>query len=80
MIPQKGAFVEVGDRVLVAKQLEGIDEQEDDIRLAFELKFSRKLSEDFQMIKTEGMISHSFIDTTFGDLQGLKCKENGIAK
>lgn len=146
VIPQKGAFVEVGDRVLVgivkpsnrkgyyedfengcaqlyytgakfpstialhnlhffipyfkekgirdvyeiakirtikgseAKQLEGIDEQEDDIRLAFELKFSRKLSEDFQMIKTEGMISHSFIDTTFGDLQGLKCKENGIAK
>lgn len=141
VIPQKGAFVEVGDRVLVglvkpsnrkgyyedfengcaklyytgakfpstialhnlhffipyfkeegirdvyeiekirtikgseAKQLEGVDDQKDDIRLAFELKFSRRLSEDFQMIKTEGMIDHSFIDTTFEELQELVIRD-----
>jgi hypothetical protein len=140
VIPQKGAFVEVGDRVLVgivkpsnrkgyyedfengcaqlyytgakfpstialhnlhffipyfkekgirdvyeiekirtikgseAKQLEGVDDQKDDIRLAFELKFSRRLSEDFQMIKTEGMISYSFIDTTFEELKKVATK------
>lgn len=57
-----------------AKQLEGIDEQKDDIRLAFELKFSRRLSTDFQMIKTEGMIAYSFIDTTFDKLERLTIK------
>jgi len=57
-----------------AKQLEGIDEQKDDIRLAFELKFCRRLSTDFQMIKTEGMIAYSFIDTTFDELERLTIK------
>ena len=54
-----------------AKQLEGVDEQEDDIRLAFELKFSRRLSEEYRKIKTNGMVNYSFIDTTFDRLQNI---------
>ena len=141
VIPQKGAFVEVGDRVLVgvvkpsnrkgyyenfekgcaelyytgpkfpstialhnlhyfipyfkdkgirdvyeivkirtikgseAKQLEGVREQEDDIRLGLELKFCRKLSDDYQTINTEGMISYTFLDTTFDALENLVIKQ-----
>ncbi len=133
VIPQKGAFVEVGDRVLIgvvrpssrkdynksfeegraklyytgrnfpstimlhnlhyfipyfpekgirdvyeitgvrtitardAKQLEGT-EVTDDIRLAFELTYSRNLSDDFVKISTRGMIKDTFIDTTFEKL------------
>ena len=133
VIPQKGAFVEVGDRVLIgvvrpssrkdynksfeegraklyytgrnfpstimlhnlhffipyfpekgirdvyeitgvrtitardAKQLEGA-EVVDDIRLAFELTYSRNLSEDFLKINTKGMIKDTFIDTTFENI------------
>ncbi|MBQ8657229.1 MAG: restriction endonuclease-like protein [Prevotella sp.] len=136
VIPQKGAFVEVGDRVLIgvvrpssrkdynksfeegraklyytgrnfpstimlhnlhyfipyfpekgirdvyeitgvrtitardAKQLEGT-EVVDDIRLAFELTFSRSLSDDFVKVNTRGMIKDTFIDTTFGNLESL---------
>ena len=58
-----------------AKQMEGADEQEDDIRLAFELKFSRKLYEDYQKIKTDGMVNYSFIDTTFDGLKKLVIKD-----
>ena len=134
VIPQKGAFVEVGDRVLIgtvrpssrknynkdfeegkatlyytgaqfpstimlhnlhffipyfpgkgirdvyeitgvrtitgrdAKQLEGTDVVADDIRLAFELTYSRSLADDFMKIKTAGMIRDTFIDTTFEKL------------
>jgi hypothetical protein len=141
VIPQKGAFVEVGDRVLIgvvkpsnrrgyyanfengcadlyytgpkfpstialhnlhffvpyfadkgvrdlyeivkirtikgseAKQLDGVDKDEDDIRLAFELKFSRKLYDDYHKIKTTGMINYSFIDTTFDELPNLDILE-----
>ena len=137
VIPQKGAFVEVGDRVLIgivrpsnrknynqhfeegkaelyytgakfpstialhnlhyfipyfegkgirdvyeitgirtikgseAKQLENVEDAMDDIRLAFHLRFSRKLSEGYRMINTKGMIYYSFIDTTFGQLEEI---------
>jgi hypothetical protein len=40
----------------------------DDIRLAFELKFNRKLFDDYQKIDTTGMVDYAFLDTTFGDL------------
>lgn len=137
VIPQKGAFVEVGDRVLIgtvrsssrknynkdfeerkaklyytgaqfpstimlhnlhffipyfpgrgirdvyeitgvrtitgrdAKQLEGTDAVADDIRLAFDLTYSRSLADDFIKIKTAGMIKDTFLDTTFENLSGL---------
>ena len=55
-----------------AKQLDGIDGKKDDIRLAFELKFSRKLYDDYHKINTSGMIDFSFIDTTFADLKKIE--------
>ena len=48
-----------------AKQDEGADANVTDLRLAFELEFSHKLSDDIRMIKTDRMISYTFIDTTF---------------
>ena len=54
-----------------AKQDEVIDANVTDLRLAFELEFSHKLSDDIQMIKTEGMISYTFIDTTFDSIEYL---------
>jgi hypothetical protein len=54
-----------------AKQDEGADANETDLRLAFELEFSHKLSDDIRMIKTEGMISYTFIDTTFDSIGDL---------
>lgn len=57
-----------------AKQLDGVDEKKDDIRLAFELKFSRKLYADYHKINTSGMIDYSFIDTTFSNLDNIILK------
>ena len=54
-----------------AKQLEGTDAVADDIRLAFELTYSRSLADDFIKIKTAGMIKDTFLDTTFENLSGL---------
>lgn len=53
------------------KQLESVDENNDDIRLAFHLHFDRRLSDDFLRINTDGMINHAFIDTTFSDIDQL---------
>lgn len=49
-----------------AKQTEGEDAT-DDMRLAFELRFSRKLFDDYRPIDTHKMISYTFIDTTFDE-------------
>ena len=46
-------------------------EAADDIRLAFELAYSRSLSTSFFMINTNGMIKDTFIDTTFENLNNL---------
>ncbi len=54
-----------------AKQLEGTDAVADDIRLAFDLTYSRSLADDFIKIKTAGMIKDTFLDTTFENLSGL---------
>lgn len=54
-----------------AKQLEGTDAVADDIRLAFDLTYSRSLADDFMKIKTAGMIKDTFLDTTFENLSGL---------
>lgn len=47
-----------------AKQVEG-DEATDDMRLAFELRFSRKLFANYQPIDTHELINYTFIDTSF---------------
>ena len=46
------------------KQVEG-DEATDDMRLAFELRFSRKLFANYQPIDTHKLINYTFIDTSF---------------
>lgn len=51
-----------------AKQAEGRDVT-DDMRLAFELRFSRKLFEDYRQIDTHQMINYTFIDTTFDETE-----------
>ncbi|GAB6983278.1 hypothetical protein JCM15908A_16530 [Prevotella dentasini JCM 15908] len=56
------------------KQTEGDGAAVNDIRLTFELKFSRRLSDGWQRIDTHGMIDYTFFDTTFegiGQLMGL---------
>lgn len=52
-----------------AKQTE--EDLTDDMRLAFELRFSRKLFEDYRQIDTHKMINYTFIDTTFDKIQKL---------
>lgn len=47
-----------------AKQVESEDAT-DDMRLAFELRFSHKLFKDHRQIDTRKMINYTFIDTTF---------------
>ena len=47
-----------------AKQVEG-DEVTDDMRLAFELRFCRKLFANYQPIDTHKLINYTFIDTSF---------------
>lgn len=51
-----------------AKQAEGEDIT-DDMRLAFELRFSRKLFENYRHIDTHKMINYTFIDTTFDETE-----------
>ena len=53
-----------------AKQQEGVEEHLDDIRLAFELKYNRSLSEQYRKIDGKSFIDYTFIDTTFEDLEG----------
>lgn len=54
-----------------AKQAEGDEVPIDDLRLAFELRFSRQLFADYQKIDTHKMICHTFIDTTFETLERI---------
>ena len=54
-----------------AKQTEGDEAPIDDLRLAFELRFSRQLFADYQKIDTHKMICHTFIDTTFETLERI---------
>ena len=49
------------------KQIEG-DEDTNDLRLAFELRYFRKQYDGIQPINTSKMINHTFIDTTFDEL------------
>lgn len=44
---------------------------QDDLRLAFELRFNRRLSDKFRKIDTHDMINYTFIDTTFDKLEKL---------
>lgn len=53
-----------------AKQIEGEDAT-DDMRLAFELRFSCKLFDNYQPINTHKLINYTLIDTSFDELSEL---------
>ncbi|WP_239469080.1 hypothetical protein [Bacteroides caecigallinarum] len=53
-----------------AKQIEG-DEDTNDLRLAFGLRYIRKQYDSIQSINTSKMINHTFIDTTFDELDKI---------
>lgn len=51
-----------------AKQIEG-ESATDDMRLAFELRFSRKLFDNYHPINTHKLINYTFIDTSFDKME-----------
>ena len=53
------------------KQTEGDEAPIDDLRLAFELRFSKRLYTDYKMIDIHKMVYRTFIDTTFEMLEGI---------
>ena len=53
-----------------AKQIEG-DEDTNDLRLAFGLRYISKQYDSIQSINTSKMINHTFIDTTFDELDKI---------
>lgn len=57
-----------------AKQTEGEDTT-DDMRLAFELRFSRNLFDDYQQIDTHKMINYTFVDTMFDEMDKMILKK-----
>ena len=54
-----------------AKQTEGDKVPGNDLRLAFELRFGRRLCPDYQKIDTRKLINYTFIDTTFDKIDEL---------
>lgn len=61
----------VGMRTITAKeakQLEDDSEQGDDLRLVFELRFSRRLYDKFVMVNNHKLADRTFIDATFDNL------------
>ena len=54
-------------RTITSKEVKQVeaDEATDDMRLAFELRFSRKLFANYQPIDTHKLINYTFIDTSF---------------
>ena len=57
-----------------AKQTEGDEAPADDLRLAFELRFTRQLFSDYQKIDMRKLINYTFIDTTFEMLERITIK------
>ena len=53
-----------------AKQID-VEEGMDDLRLAFHLKPHHQLSEEYQNLKPHVLIEHTFLDTTFGELENF---------
>ena len=54
-----------------AKQTEDDEVPADDLRLAFELRFSKRLFFDYQKIDTSKLVNYTFIDTTFEMLERI---------
>lgn len=55
-------------RTITGREAKGEEGSDNDLRLAFELEFDRQLYDDYRMIETSQMSSHTFIDTTFDQI------------
>ena len=63
----------VSVRTITGKEAKGEEgDSGDDLRLAFELKFSRQLYPDFKKIDMKRLIDYSFLDTTFPEIESLR--------
>ena len=49
---------------------DSLRDAKDDLRLAFELRFSRQLYKEYRMIDVLKMTDLTFLDTTFSDIDG----------
>lgn len=49
---------------------DSLQDAKDDLRLAFELRFSRQLYNEYRMIGVLKMTDLTFLDTTSGDIYG----------
>lgn len=58
-------------RTITGKEAKGDEGSENDLRLAFELEYSRQLFADYQKIDTSRMSNNTFIDTTFDQIKSL---------
>ena len=58
-------------RTITAKEAKGDEGSENDLRLAFELEYSRQLFADYQKIDTSRMSNNTFIDTSFDQIKSL---------
>ena len=60
-------------RTITSKEVKQIEEDEDtnDLRLAFELRYYRKQYDSIHPINTSKMINYTFIDTTFEELDKI---------
>ncbi|MCD8302846.1 MAG: hypothetical protein LUC44_07495, partial [Prevotellaceae bacterium] len=58
-------------RTMTTREAKGLDKDEkqgDDLRLKFELRFNRRLFDDYRKINTHHLINQTFIDTTFDEI------------
>ncbi len=68
----KDVYEIVGIRTITGKEAkQDAEDGGDDLRLAFELRYSRSLYPYHQPIKTSKMINYTFIDTSFDELKNI---------
>ena len=58
-------------RTITAKEAKQDEDEGEDLRLAFELRFSHRLYMDYRKIDTSRMINYTFIDTLFDNLENM---------
>ena len=69
-------------RTITSKEVKQTDGEENsnDLRLAFELRYFRKQYANIQPINTSKMINYTFIDTTFEELYQIVMMDKGIVQ
>lgn len=62
-------------RTITGKEAKQTDGEDNDLRLAFELKFNRHLYDDYKKVDMKRMIDYSFLDTTFDQIDNYLLKD-----